>query len=380
MKKYVHILLLLALAAVSCEIPFKLDDVSDPAIYVQYLPCSGAQNGIKIGYASPAFGNADMSRRPLNVSDVTVTVDGVKASVEEINSEEAWNMHTLSLTGLPELKPGSEVALSVKGNGVPDVHSSTVIPRKPVLKSVELIEETVDTNSVLRVVVKLDKPVEEGEYYGIKAYVRSTTVTLQGKSMFDCQTDTTVIVSSFTPGKIASYADLNSLDLDNYTSVGYQNGFLDTGLFSGSAMTLLSQRQFDGDTYTFYANSFDSFDAFEGMFDLNGGEIPQTPPDFEWPEGEEGEGEGEGEGEEDPPTFYMVLSFDHEYRVEIYRLTDEFYNYAKAQYLSTFNMLSNFGVTPPNFTYSNISGGLGIVAGLSVVSSDWIPGPREEEE
>lgn len=379
MKKYVHILLLLALAAVSCEIPFKLDDVSEPAIYVQYLPCSGAQNGIKIGYASPAFGKADMSRRPFNVSDVTVTVDGVKAAVEEINSEEAWNMHTLSLTGLPELKPGSEVALSVKGNGVPDVHSSTVIPRKPVLKSVELIEETVDTNSVLRVVVKLDKPVEEGEYYGIKAYVRSTTVTLQGKSMFDCQTDTTVIVSSFTPGKIASYADLNSLDLDNYTSVGYQNGFLDTGLFSGSAMTLLSQRQFDGDTYTFYANSFDSFDAFEGMFDLNGGEIPQTPPDFEWPEGEEGEGEEGGE-EEEPPTFYMVLSFDHEYRVEIYRLTEEFYNYAKAQYLSTFNMLSNFGVTPPNFTYSNISGGLGIVAGLSVVSSDWIPGPKEEEE
>ena len=376
MKKYVHILLLLAFAAVSCEIPFKLDDVSEPAIYVQYLPCSGAQNGIKIGYASPAFGKADMSRRPFNVSDVTVTVDGVKAAVEEINSEEAWNMHTLSLTGLPELKPGSEVALSVKGNGVPDVHSSTVIPRKPVLKSVELIPEMVDTNSVLRIVVKLDKPVEEGEYYGIKAYVRSTTVTLQGKSMFDCQTDTTVIVSSFTPGKIASYADLNSLDLDNYTSVGYQNGFLDTGLFSGSAMTLLSQRQFDGDTYTFYANSFDSFDAFEGMFDLNGGEIPQTPPDFEWPEGEE----GEGEGEEEPPTFYMVLSFDHEYRVEIYRLTEEFYNYAKAQYLSTFNMLSNFGVTPPNFTYSNIIGGLGIVAGLSVVSSDWIPGPKEEEE
>ncbi len=372
MKKYVHILLLLALAAVSCEIPFKLDDVSEPAIYVQYLPCSGAQNGIKIGYASPAFGKADMSKRPFNVSDVTVTVDGVKAAVEEINSEEAWNMHTLSLTGLPELKPGSEVALSVKGNGVPDVHSSTVIPQKPVLKSVELIQEMVDTNSVLRVVVKLDKPVEEGEYYGIKAYVRSTTVTLQGRSILDCRTDTTVIVSSFTPGKIASYADLNSLDLDNYTSVGYQNGFLDTGLFSGSAMTLLSQRQFDGDTYTFYANSFDSFDAFEGMFDLNGGEIPQTPPDFEWPEGEE--------GEEEPPTFYMVLSFDHEYRVEIYRLTDEFYNYAKAQYLSTFNMLSNFGVTPPNFTYSNISGGLGIVAGLSVVSSDWIPGPKEEEE
>ena len=34
-------------------------------------------------------------------------------------------------------------------------------------------------------------------------------------------------------------------------------------------------------------------------------------------------------------------------------------------------MLSNFGVTPPNFTYSNIVGGIGIVGAMSVTTSDW---------
>ncbi|MBO4475529.1 MAG: DUF4249 family protein [Bacteroidales bacterium] len=373
MNKFLYILLLLLVAA-SCEIPFKLDDVSEPAIYIQYLPCSGAEYGMKLGYATPAFAKDGQGKRPFDVSDVTVTVDGVKAEVEEIDPDEAWNMHVLSLSGLPELRPGMAVGLSVKGRGVPDVSSSTTIPEAPVIKSVEMKPEVVDSVAVIKVTVKLDRPVEQGEYYGIKAYQRSMTVTASGEDLLHLQMDTLITVSSFTPGQIASYSDLNSLDLDSYTSVTYQNGFLDVSMFSGSAMTLLGQRQFDGDSYTFYTDALDSFSSYEGIFDGIGG--IDFSGDYEWPDEDDPDGE-----EEEPyyPPIYIVTDFTQAYRFEIYRLTDEFYNYAKAQYLSTFNMLSNFGVTPPNFTYSNIDGGLGILAGISVTSTAWLDAPKTEE-
>ena len=76
-----------------------------------------------------------------------------------------------------------------------------------------------------------------------------------------------------------------------------------------------------------------------------------------------------------PQTETLVLVDNAQYVVELYRLSEELYNYFKAQYLMEFNMLSNFGVTPPNFTYSNVLGGLGIVGGISGVRTQWLELP-----
>ena len=53
--------------------------------------------------------------------------------------------------------------------------------------------------------------------------------------------------------------------------------------------------------------------------------------------------------------------------------------YCKAQYLINFNMLSNFGVTPPNFTYSNVYGGLGVVGGISCTVTEAVQAPDSQE-
>ena len=36
-----------------------------------------------------------------------------------------------------------------------------------------------------------------------------------------------------------------------------------------------------------------------------------------------------------------------------------------------FNMLSNLGLSPPNFTYTNVHDGIGIVGGLNLTRSEW---------
>lgn len=367
MRKYVTILCLLL--AASCEIPFALDDVSDPAIYVQYLPCNGEEHHIRVAYASPAFGKADMSKHEFNPSDVSLAVNGVRATLSEVEPDEAWNLHELAVGGIPAIKAGDRVEVSVAGRDVPSVSASSVIPAPPELKEVSVVEEKHDTTDVIKITIRLDHEVSEGEYYGIQAYQRTMTITAYGDSMLDLQLDTLYSESSFTPGQIATTSDFNSLDLDAYTNVSYKDGFLEAGLFSSNPLTLLASRQFDGDTYVFYANSLDSFVNFDGI-------------DFEMPGIDVDADDQEPVSPDDPailepdyPEFYFVLSYVLGYRFEVYRLSDEFYNYAKAQYLSAFNMLSNFGVTPPNFTYSNIVGGLGIVAGAAVAKTDWHPSP-----
>ena len=52
----------------------------------------------------------------------------------------------------------------------------------------------------------------------------------------------------------------------------------------------------------------------------------------------------------------------------------------KAQYLGNFDMLSNFGVSPPNFTYSNIRGGIGITGAMSSSITPWYTVEETEEE
>ncbi len=401
MKKILHILPLLSLlAAPACEIPFALDNVSDPAFYVQYLPGAGMNQDIMIGYAEPAFEKPGGVRYPFSSDNLKVLVNGKAAALSEKRNPDAWNRRILSVSTDSPLKPGDLVEVSISGEGLPSASSSTVIPQLPEVGSLSLEPVTRDSSEAIQITLKMARKVEDGEYMGLKAKKRTTYIVAKVPVIdipdfpFDpsnpaipldvdgsdipsipgVTVDTTVVETYFTPGQIASTADLNSLDLDAYTSVSFENGFISAGLFSRQPLMLLSSRQFtDGDTYVFYANSFDSFDFGSIVFE------PSEPSDTEAPEDTDEDGSSEDPEEPQQPEYnYIPLGTTDEYCIEIYRLSDEFYNYAKAQYLVAFNMLSNFGVTPPNFTYTNVQGGLGVVAGLSGVVTSWQKAPERE--
>ena len=373
------------MTAVSCEIPFALDKVSDPAIYLQYLPSSELEARMMVAYADPAFGKPGKVKYEFSPSDVRLEINDKRITLTDVSDEDALNAHELALPEGTRFNPGDRVSVTVSGRGgVPDATASTVVPVRPVIKSVDFKQVTRDSSDAWRVLIQLDKPVKEGEYYGIKAARRTELVTASGPDLFHLQLDTMVNTSYFTPGQVASTSDLNNLDLDAFASVVYQDGFMSVDMFSSQPLTLLAPKQFDGDTYSFYINAdgliWDEFDfgfLFEGE------------DDQEWLDGmatASGEGEYDGDDGDDPDSgdpwddgedgIWMVVSEKSEYRFEMYRLSDEFYNYAKAQYLANFNMLSNFGVSPPNFTYTNVLGGIGIVAGISGDATQWLTTPK----
>lgn len=373
MKRILTILLMCA-AAAACQIPFELDNVADPALCVQFIPHAGCSNGMTVSYAEPAFGTLSETPYPFETSDVSVLINGKKVSVSEDKENSSFNKHTLLLDAAPS--PGDEVEVTVKGRGVPDAVARTAVPSQPSIASVSMVA---DTASLYTITLKLGNPVKDGEYYGLKACRRLTSVTVTGigtpEEPIEETRDTVVTVSYFMPGRLASLSDLNSLDLDAYASVTYEGGFIVDASYSGEMMALLQRRHFDGGSYTFYANSYDSFSSGEFSPIIDIGDYDDPEPDETGPEDPDYPGDDWEIDFPDVPYYWDNLVLKEEYRFELFRLSEEFYNYAKAQYLCNYNMLSNFGVTPPNFTYTNVSGGLGVVAGVCSTSTDWITAP-----
>ena len=380
----ISILTLFAAALCACEIPFALDNVSAPVLYVQYLPLSGEEStGMRISYADPAFGKDSGKRYSVSADEVSLSVNGTLVSVPRETVEHDGSQTTL-YPGM-RFSPGDRVRLEVRGRGLKSAWGETTVPESPAIESVSLEKVTRDSSDATKVILKLKDAVADGEYYGLKTAIRSTTVTLTTPKMPDLppfpmpfadfpglpvQLDTTEYTYYTTAGQIASTADIYNLDLDGFASISFENGFISGGLFRGQPMMLLSSRQFDGAQYSFYVNSFDSFNWSDMDFGSGGpgtpGETPEEPGDE--PPAEEPE-------EPDDGTVKTIIYYKQEIRLEVYRLSEELYNYCKAQYLGTFNILSNFGVTPPNFTYTNIHDGIGIVGGISEACSDWFTLP-----
>ncbi|MBO7603524.1 MAG: DUF4249 family protein [Bacteroidales bacterium] len=390
MKRFLYpvIACVLLLCAPACEIHFDLDKISEAKMYVQYLP-SPESSVMMIAYAEPAYGKEGEVSYDFSGSSLSVNVNGKAADIRYPSSEEidenGWFNYggncRIALAQAPsELKSGDVIDLALGGKDVKTAHARTVIPPKPSI--VETTFERVempDSSEAVRVTVKLDKAVDDGEYYGLKAVVKTTTITAhtpyiytdgdneeeqeEGDKPFtkafpfpipDLEIDTLVVDTYIFPGQLATTSDLNSLDLDAFANIQYTNGLLGEISFSSEPMVLLGSKMFDSDSYSFYINSLDG-SAFTGSVGID-----FTPDDLSFLKDWDGES-----------PIVLLLGGESKLQLEVFRLSEELYNYCKAQYLGNFNMLSNLGLSPPNFTYTNVHDGIGIVGGLNGTRSEW---------
>ncbi len=61
------------------------------------------------------------------------------------------------------------------------------------------------------------------------------------------------------------------------------------------------------------------------------------------------------------------------YKMILYRLSDELYNFIRANEILDVNLPVLVGAAPPSYLYTNIRGGVGVFGGISVTETDWIP-------
>ena len=74
---------------------------------------------------------------------------------------------------------------------------------------------------------------------------------------------------------------------------------------------------------------------------------------------------------------WIPVKKETRYDFYFHRLSPEFYFYARALYQSNFDFLANMGLIPANFTWSNVSGGMGYVGARGSTRFELVP---EEEE
>ena len=67
------------------------------------------------------------------------------------------------------------------------------------------------------------------------------------------------------------------------------------------------------------------------------------------------------------------------YKVEVFRVSPEFYRFNKAQSMIEDNYLATVGLSPSTFSYTNIKGGFGVLGTLTGTSTPWYQAPAEPE-
>ena len=357
MKKPLHILALATLTAFlsACEIPFELRQEAQPKIYLQGI-ASGDSVVVTPLYAAPITTETAVHVPSLRVE---LRVNGELRQAEQKEGRAPFVSRGLAL------QEGDEVEVKVSGEGL-QATGRSFVPHQPRIEHMEWEEVQIDSINAIRVRLTLDEAPGEDDFYGIRIPCRQTYYYLDGHEEQQ--------LLYFTPGYILSAADSGSFDLEDFLQLNYDGNTLgSTGAYV--PLTLLTRKQFEGKVYSFYLNSFDAGilqrirDSLpEGETGMAGGGIVS---------GEVG-GDPGGNGEKDPwdpenldpsQIFYAI---DSEYRFEILRLSPEFFYYAKALYQSNFDFLSNMGLTPANFTYTNVEGGLGFVGAESRTLSDAI--------
>ena len=219
--------------------------------------------------------------------------------------------------------------------------------------------------------ITLDHAPGEDEYYGIQIHASTHLQYLDGS-------DSTYF-SYHTPGYVLTAADTGSFDLEDFIQVNYNWDILGT-TNDYRPLTLVTRKQFEGATYKFYIDSFDS-----GILDS----IRENMPDGET--GMAGGGIVSGDvGSQLPGEMDLsrvpVHSTAH-YFITFYRLSQEAYLYTKTLYQSNFDFLSNMGLTPANFSWTNVQNGLGFVGcirpgrglGPVVIEKDIPVGPEKNK-
>lgn len=323
MKRFLHIAVF-ALLAASCEIPFDLDQEGKPLIYVQAV----AQNDsvtITPRYAAPVNGGAPQT---LNNLDIRLLVNGQAAGLERLEGGRYRCKGSF--------EEGDRFDLSLKADGLEEVGGSTVLPHRPVVTDFAWKNVQVDTIHAVEVRMTLDRAPVEGEYYGIQISCETAVTYADGSD--------DAFTLPVTPGYVLSAADSGNMDLEDFMQVNYADGQLGGKAFA--PITLLTQKQFDGTLYKFYLDSFDS-----NILDRLRQALPKELDN------------GSGLGGLDPNKIPVAINTIYTFTLS--RLSTEFFLYGKAMYQSNFDFLSNMGLTPANFTYTNVSGGMGMVGALS---------------
>ena len=342
MRRYIRSLILfISSAFVSCEKTVDFPAEESGRIYVNALVKDNGQSRIDIGIAKP-IGAEDNAY--LGYLKLVLEADGkpVELTPDPVNS----GNDMLSYTTDAVFSPGQKLTLQASCGDLPSVHAEAAVPaRIPEVKILKGESQSykndgagMDTDELKTLWVftaQIDESPDDETCFGMQVLKRKVfeyegNVPDHEREMLEKEELIEQTDDLYVNGLLPDNGELSSIDPEMVVDFDGGETFISRskgnyGKATVSAMVEPTKR-------TILSSGFD---ALTGLS-------------------------------------YAVYQ-SYEYRIRLYRISAETYDYLAARYVGKNSFLPVYmGFTPPVYVYTNVSGGAGMFGTASTYESEWV--------
>lgn len=316
----------------SCKDSFDIDTLHEEALLaVSCLPSQADTTWIELTHTIPVAKGAQAARY-----DDYMEVVGAHI-IYKVNGEErpvGWKPFPKNRWGeklgsdryyvVGSHQPGDRVEVGVETDGYPTVRSATTVPQPLPIDLRSVVHTRVfdavsgSTHNVIRLTATITDPAETADYYALR---------LRSKHYFERSDGSQLVDSLYLSSRILASTEpllqlVTSLDDDFGFSGDYYQDF-----------PIFTDQHINGQTYTLH------LDMLENM----------------------------------AYKFSQHECAPAQYQVQLYHLSPEFYRYVKSINDIDNNNLAQRGLSMLLPTYTNVSGGVGILGAYWMTESGWLP-------
>lgn len=330
MKNLKYILAtLVSMVCASCMQPFDLKLEDDPVIFLEAFP--GAEDMV-VFTILPAYANTNTPLMPEFHPHIVFTVNGEEIPVVQNTGYCVVNKYQ-ETSYIADYKPvpGDKMRVEVTAEGFNPVYAETYIPELFPQRKVDYREVLVGGESYNVISVSIDDDPDTDRAYGIQVLYEVLSKYGDGS--------TERYSHVYAGGQISDDYDFSPENLEGVTLSfnGWHMHTLwgdlsawDDDLFNGERKTM---------EFTFNGLHDEFFEAVQDKVDWEkGGKFTEI----------------------------------RHHKLVLYTMSEEFHKFAIAQNSRLDNAGMFAGLAPSNFCYSNVIGGYGAFAGVSVTETDWI--------
>lgn len=295
----------------SCEETFEIDSKGGSSrLFVQCYAGLGDTTFVHIKKAVPVNGSETPG---FTLNSMELRADGVPVELNKDSETLYWSTSPII--------PGSALVFEADAKGLPKVSASSKVPEMLKFHTEARVEEYSYAGRVLRMKAVFDKPLPENVYFGACVVTHATLIS---------------------NGEVEDVYE---------SSIPFSTGAVGGGL--SDMMSSAVDINMGGGKYV-SVFLFDTDDLTDGSICFNS-DCMRIDGDYS----------GEGGGTAEPKAVV-------ESRLCIYSFSKECYYYFQALNNQDRNFLAQLGLSPPNYSYSNVAGGYGVVAGLNLTSGEWV--------
>lgn len=328
-KRRISTTALAAILLTSCESTFDLDRLKDENMFrMECLAVSQDTVALNLDIVVP-LADHNQTKPNIHAADVTVSIDGRPVSVQKATGAEG-NLPIGALFFCAEISPGAEIKVTAEHENVKPMKAEITMPEafpEYELKVTEIASRDDMYEQPLYEVELNFNGGQEG-FFGIELLVDSVE-------------DTSGV---FFSHKTYSYK-IYDPDANEAASAGAIFG-------ENPDWNSLTEVNYAG--HTLYMFKAQSTNRFRFRYSSEGDRI-----DYDY---------SYGYGDEDYfEETVREVHYVNKCRFRLYRISEEYYYYS----IRDINSLSSLGFSAPSQTYSNVTGGIGVLAGMTLVETPW---------